>query len=166
VTLRTCSQVIACTLFCLALSTASFAGSKPDITHFGSDISIAAGEEVGEATCFGCTVHIRGHVEGDVTAIGGNIVIEAPGQIGGEATAIIGGMRLDQGVSIGGDVTVMGGRIRRDASSSIGGEITNFAGIWWILLIFGLPLAFLGGCVALLVLLVRRITRPPLPVTA
>lgn len=165
-TKRTRSQLIASILFWLTLSTAAFAAAKPDITHFGSDISIAAGQDVGEATCFGCTVHVRGHITGDVTVFGGNIVVEGPGQIGGDATAFMGGVRLDHGVSIAGDVTVFGGRIRRDPSASIGGEITNFAGIGWMVLILGVPLAFLAGCVVLIVWLVRRVTRTALPATA
>jgi hypothetical protein len=165
-TKRTRSVLIACVLICFALSAAAFAAAPSDVTHFGSDITINPGQEIGDATCVGCTVHVRGHVAGDVTALGGNIVVEAPGQINGDVTTIIGGVRLDQGVSIAGDVTVLGGRIRRDPSSSIRGETTNFAGIWWILVIAGLPLAFLGGFVFLIVWVVRRLTRPAVPVAA
>jgi UDP-3-O-[3-hydroxymyristoyl] glucosamine N-acyltransferase len=160
------SGVIACVLICLALSAAGFAATSSDVTHFGSDITIDPGHDVGEATCFGCTVHVRGHVAGDVTVIGGNVVVEDQGQIGGDTTAFLGGVRLEKNVKVSGDLTVFGGRIRLDPTASIGGETTNFAGIWWILLICGLPLAFMGGFVFLIVWVVRRLTRPGIPVTA
>ena len=38
-------------------------------------------ERVSDATCFGCTIHVRGHVMGDVTAFGGSIVVEDQGQV-------------------------------------------------------------------------------------
>jgi hypothetical protein len=160
------TRLIPCVLICFALSTAAFAAASPDVTHFGSDITIDPGHDVGEATCFGCTVHVRGHVTGDVTVLGGNVVVEDQGQIGGDTTAFLGGVRLEKNANVSGDVTVFGGRIRRDPTSSIGGEITNFAGIWWMLVICGLPLALLSGFVFLIVWVVRRLTRPTVPVTA
>jgi len=77
-----------------------------------------------------------------------------------------GGLRLDKEASVGGDVAVFGGQVRSDPAASVGGDVTNFAGSIWLLLIFGLPLAILGGIIALIVLLVRRLMQPSLPATA
>jgi hypothetical protein len=152
-------------VFCAAVSTTALAKER---TTFGHDINVGPGEEIDEATCFGCTVHVRGHVNGDVTVFGGAIVVEDQGKIGGDVTIFGGGIRLDDKASISGDATVFGGRIRRESSSSIGGDITNFGGAagLWIALITALPLAFLGGIVTLVFLLVRRMARPSLPAAA
>ena len=151
-------------LFCGALSSAAFADS--DRTQVGHTINVGPGEEVGEATCFGCSIRVRGHVDGDVTAFGGSILIEDQGQVKGDATAFGGDVRLDKAAAISGDVTVFGGRVRRDPTASVGGDVNNFGGAGWILLIVVLPLAFIGAFLALIVWLVRRLTRHSVPATA
>jgi len=152
--------------FVIAFSAATFANTPREYTHFGHDISIGPGEEASEATCFGCTVRVRGHVAGDVTTFGGSIVVEDEGEIGGDTTTFGGDARLGKGVKVGGDVTVFGGRIRRDPTSSVHGDVTNFGGGVWILLIFGLPLVVLGAFIALIVWLIRRLLRPAIPAPA
>jgi len=153
-------------LFCVALPSAAFAAGNHDRTQVGSDISVGPAEETGELTCFGCSIRIRGHVTGDVTAFGGSIVVEDQGQIDGGATAFGGGMRLDNAAKVSGDVTVFGGKLRRDPAAIVGGEVTSFAGAGWILLIFVLPLAFVGAFVALMIWLIRRLLRAAMPVAA
>ena len=155
----------------VALCAAAFAGNNPDRTHpdrtqVGSDITVGANEEIGEATCFGCSVHVRGHVDGDVTVFGGRIVIEDQGEVGGDATVFGRGIRLDKGVKVAGDVTVFGGQIRRDPASAVGGDVTTFGGATSILLIVVLPLVFLGLFFALIVWLIRRFVRPSLAAAA
>jgi|SRR5208282_589176 len=150
-------------LFCA--STAAFAASS-DRTQFGHDITVAAGEQISQATCFGCSVRIRGQVNGDVTTFGGSIVVEDQGQIGGDATTLGGSVRLDGKAAVKGDLTVFGGRIRRDPLATVHGDVTNFSGVGSILLLLILPLLFLAGVVALIVWIVRRLTRPSLPAAA
>jgi len=164
--IRLSQQLSACLLFVVAFTAASFADSSHEVTRTGHNISIGPSEEVSEATCFGCSIRVRGHVSGDVTAFGGSIVIEDQGQVGGDATTFGGGIRLDKGVSVHGDVTVFGGRIRRDPSATVGGDTTNMGGPGWIVLIFLLPLVFFGLFVALIVWLIRRLLRPAAPVAA
>jgi len=159
-------RVSACLFLLVVLSTLAFADGGRDRTQVGHDITIGPNEEVSDATCFGCSVRVRGHVATDVTVFGGNIVVEQQGQIAGEAVAFGGGIRLDKEARVGGDVTVFGGHARFDPSASVGGDVTNFAGSIWLFLIFGLPLAILGAIIALIVWLVRRLTQPSLPATA
>ena len=52
----------------------AFAENSHDRTQFGHDIVVGAGEEVSQATCFGCSVRVRGRVAGDVTTFGGGVV--------------------------------------------------------------------------------------------
>lgn len=165
-------RLSACLLFVAAFTTISFgdrsqADRSQDRTQVGHNISIGPGEEAGEATCFGCSIRVRGHVQGDVTAFGGSIVIEEQGQVNGDATAIGGGIRLDRGVSVHGDVTAIGGRLRRDAAATVGGEVNNMGGPGWValmVLIGLLPFVFLGLFVALTVWLIRRLLRPAAPI--
>jgi hypothetical protein len=165
-TIKTALRLGACMLFVTGLCNFAAADDPHDRTHFGHDITIGANESVSEATCFGCSIRVRGHVDGDVTVFGGRIVIEDQGEVSGDATVFAGGMRLDRSAKVGGDVTVFGGEIRRNPDASVGGDVTTFGGPIWIFLIFGLPLVFLGAFIALIVWLIRRMTRPSLPATA
>ena len=88
-------------VFIVAFSSAVFADSARDRTQVGSNISVGPEEEVSEATCFGCSIRVRGHVSGDVTVFGGTLVVEQQGQIGGEICS--GGReRLDRRRRFGG----------------------------------------------------------------
>ncbi len=154
-------------LLCFAIPSVALQGkAAPDRTQTGSDIRVGPNEETGELTCFGCSVHVRGHVLGDVTTFGGSITVEEGGKIDGEATSFAGGLRLEKDAAVGGDASVFGGRIHRDPSASIGGEVTNFSGGVWIVLIFVLPLLFLGLLIAFVVWLIRKLLRPAVPAAA
>jgi hypothetical protein len=152
--------------FVAALSAASFADGNRDRTQVGNTINIGPGEEVQEATCFGCSIRVRGHVAGDVTAFGGSVVIEKDGEVNGDATIFGGDLRIEKDAKVARDVTVFGGRIRRDPASTVGGDVTTMGGPGWMFLIFLLPLIFLAAFVALIVWLIRRLMRPSVPVTA
>jgi len=156
---------IVCLLFCAGISTVAVAES-PDRTQFGRDISVGASEEVSDVTCFGCSIRVRGHVAGDVTAFGGSIVVEDQGQIDGDATTFAGGVRLGRQTKVDGDLTVFGGGIRRDPEATVGGSTTNFGVPISLLFLLVIPCAVLGGLIALVVFVIRRVTRPSLPAAA
>ncbi len=156
----------ACLVFCLVFSIVALADDAHERTQVGHNIGIGPDDEVSDATCFGCSVRVRGHVSGDVTVFGGSILVEDKGQIAGDATAFGGDVRLDKAVNVGGDVTVFGGRVRRDSGATVGGDVTNMGGPGWIVLIVLAPLVFFGAFVALIVWLVRRLLRPATPVAA
>ena len=149
------------------LATPAVAEGSHDRTQFGHDISVGSDEEVAEVTCFGCSVRIRGRVDGDVTTFGGSIVLERDAEVGGDTTSFAGDVRLDGGAKVNA-VTIFGGRLHRDPQASVGGDVTMFAGggAFWLFLIFGLPFVVLGAIIALIVWLVRRSKRPALPVAA
>lgn len=155
-----------CTLLVAGLCAPALADGSHDRTQFGHDIVVASGEEVGEATCFGCSVRVRGHVAGDVTTFGGGVITEEDGNINGDVTSFGGNVRLEGRSKVDGDLTVFGGRIHRDPESAVGGDVTNFSSGFWLVLIFGLPFFILGGFIALIVWVVRRLTRPALPAAA
>jgi len=155
--------LLALLLLCATASVPAFADGSHDRTQVGHDINVGPGDEISEATCFGCSIRVHGHVEGDVTSFGGSVVVEEQGKVDGDATVFGGGLRLEKNVSIGGDVAVFGGRLRRDPTATIGGDITDFGGAGWMILIFALPLFFLGAFIALIVWIVRLATRQSVP---
>jgi hypothetical protein len=162
-------QLLAACLFAgLFLSATAYANDGHDRTQFGNAINVEPGEEITEAVCFGCSVHVRGHVKGDVTAFGGSVIIEDQGQVGGDATVFAGDLRLEKSAAVKGELAVFGGHIYRDPAASVGGDVTNFGGgsVLWLFLIFGLPLVLFGGVIFLIVLLIRRLLQPAAPVTA
>jgi hypothetical protein len=142
------------------LSIPVFAKDDANITQVGHAINVGPDQKVGELTCFGCTIRIRGEVTGDVTTFGGSITIEGQGQVAGDVTSFGGDLRLEKETKIFGDVAVFGGQIRRDPQASIGGDVTSMAGTGWILLIVVLPFAMLGALIAFIVWLVRRLWPP------
>lgn len=149
-----------------AISVPAFGGSR-DRTQFGHEIIVGADENATEVTCFSCNVRIQGHVSGDVTTFGGSVVIEQDGEVGGDTTVFAGDLRLESGARVR-EVTVFGGKFRRDPTASVRGDITTFGGgvALWLFIIFGLPFLFLGAFIALIVWLVRRFIRPPVPMAA
>lgn len=162
---RSCPSrlLVAFTLFCLTLSTAAFAKDNPSYTQFGHNISIGPNDKVGDLTCFGCSIHVRGQVAGDVTAFAGSIVLEDQGQVAGDVTAFGGNIRLDPAVKVAGDVTLFGGEIRRDPQATISGDVTAMGGRAWIVPILLAPFVILGLLVALVIWLIQRMRRPSLP---
>lgn len=160
------TRVFVMLLAVMVLCGAAFASPSRERTQFGHDVTIGVGEESGEVTCLGCGVHVRGKVNGDVTTIGGSIVVEDRGEISGDTTAIGGNIRLENSAKIGGDATVLGGRLYRDASAAVGGDISSFTGSVWLFVIFGLPFILLGALIALIIWVVRKFTRPTVPAAA
>lgn len=153
-------------IFTLAFAVTAFADGSHDRTQVGHNISIGPDEDVSEATCFGCSIRVRGHVAGDLTAFGGSIILEDQADVGGDVTSFAGDIRLDQETKVGGDVTVFGGKLRRESSASVGGDVTNMGGGGWIVLIFVLPFVVLGAFIAFVVWLIRRLLRPSIPAAA
>jgi hypothetical protein len=143
----------------------ALAQGSHDRTHFGHDITVGPDETVSEVTCFGCSVRVRGHVESDVTTFGGSVIVEDAGEIASDLTSFGGDIRLDKGSKVN-NVTLFGGRVRRDPEAAVEGDVTTFTGSYWMFLIFGLPFLVVGAVIALIVWLVRRLTRPAMPVTA
>jgi cytoskeletal protein CcmA (bactofilin family) len=152
-----------CALSLALTSRAALAEASHDRTQVGRNILIGTNEQVSEATCFGCSIRVKGHVAGDVTAFGGTIVVEDQGQIGGDTTSFGGDIRLENQVKVEGDVTVFGGHVRRAPGAVIGGDVTNMSGGGWILLIFVAPFLVFGLFVWFVVWVVRRLTQPAVP---
>ena len=159
--------VLVLVLGALTVSAPAFADGSHDRTQFGHDIVISSNDKATEVTCFGCSVHVRGEVATDVTVFGGNVVIEEDGKVGADTTVFGGDLRLDNGAEVR-DVTVFGGKIHRDPGATVNGDVTTFAGgaALWLFLIFGLPIVILGALIGFVIWLVRRYSRPSMPMPA
>jgi len=146
-----------------------FLAAQPDSSggservQTGRDIWVQPNEKAGEATCFGCSIHVRGAVSGDAFAMGGKIVVELGGSIGGDVATMGGDIVVENGASVGGDAAAIGGSVRRAPQGVIGGDVDSLGFSWLVLLIL-IPLAMLGALVALIIWLVQRSrAKPPLP---
>ena len=132
--------------------------ASSSITTFAS----SPDEKVGDVTCIGCSIYVRGQVSGDVTAIAGSVFAES--------------RRLDRGRrhrhwrQCPRRERRPGGRrpdrdwrdLRRDPQASVAGDVTTVGGGGgWIFLIFLLPFLFLGGIIALIIWLIQRSRHPP-----
>ena len=153
-------------LFWIAFSTAAFAKDNPSYTQLGRNINVGPNDQVGDLTCFGCSIHIRGDVTGDVTTFGGSVTLEDQAQVAGDVSIFGGDARLDRGVKVSGDVSVFGGQIHRDPQAAIAGDVTSFGGHGWLLPILATPIVLLALLVALVVWIVQRARRPSLPARA
>jgi hypothetical protein len=153
-------------LLCLSLSSVAHANDNPSYTEIGHNISIGLNDQVGDLTCLGCSIRVRGQVAGDVTAVAGSIVIEDQAQVAGDVTAVGGDVRLDHGVKIAGDATVVGGVLRRDPQASISGDVTSMGGHGWMIPILLAPFFLLGLLVAFVGWLVQRMRGPSVPAAA
>ena len=153
-------------LFWVAFSTAAFAKDNPSYTQVGHNINVGSNDKVGDLTCFGCSIHVRGEVAGDVTAFGGSITLEDEAQVAGDVTVFGGDVRLDRGVKVAGDASVFGGQIHRDPQAAVGGDVTTFGGHGWLLPILLTPIVLLGLLAALIIWIIQRARRPSVPAAA
>jgi hypothetical protein len=137
----------------------TLAAARADQTHFRQDIYVGADQQVNDLACFACSIHIRGHVVGDVAAFYGNVTLSPGASVSGEVAVIGGNLALESGSSVQGDIAVLGGRVHRSPEALTGGEVTVLTGSVWLLLMFVTPLVFLVLCIALIVWIVHLARR-------
>lgn len=155
--------------FCMAviflIPASLLAATNSDRTQFRRDIRIEADDRVGDVTCVGCSIRVRGHVTGDVTAVAGSIFAESGAAIAGDVTAVGGSVHAENGSEIGGDLTTIGGTLRREPQAAVAGDVTTMGGGGWVFMIFLMPFLLIGGIIALIIWMIQR-SRHPAPVPA
>jgi hypothetical protein len=161
--LRLTGCLSGCLLASFLLPAPASAKEDPDLTQFNQDIRVEAGQKAGDVTCINCSIHVRGQVARDVTALHGNISIEEGGEVAGDVTTIWGNIRVDNGTRIAGDVTAVAGAARIQPQASVTGDRTSLEGTRWLLAIILPPLICIGLIVALIIWLVQRSRRPQMP---
>lgn len=90
----------------LLLVALSLALGAQERVMVGDDIFVGPDEELDQAVCIGCSIHIEGRVD-DAVAIGGRITV-AEGAVVRDVVSIAGGVEM-RGVAEGDVVAVMGG---------------------------------------------------------
>jgi len=145
----------------LVLSVAAFAQkSDEDRVEFGRNITIQEGQTAGDISCFNCSVYVRGTVNGDIAVFGGRVVVE--GSVKHDIAVFWGTVRLEDGAEAGGDVAVFGGTIKKTATATIHGDTVAFGRVWALLPV-GVVVAIVWLIIALIVWLVTRNRRMPVP---
>ncbi len=155
--------VLVFAVLCGLFTSSAFAANNPERTQFGHTIHVDANEQMGDVTCIGCSIYIRGQVAGDATTVGGSIFLEDQGQVAGDVTTVAGNIRLASGAKVAGDTTTVGGEIRRAPGAQISGDVTAIGGVLWVPLILLFPFVVLGLLVWLIVWLVQRSRQPSVP---
>ena len=138
----------------LVIST-PFARADQDHATFGSDITVAEGEDAGDIACAFCSVHIHGDVKGDVAVLFGNVSVDANHSISGDVAMLGGDLNLADQAEVGGDVAIAAGNAYLAPGAMIRGDHTILPGRFWLLVPFA-PLLILIGIIWLIVYLVRR----------
>ena len=164
--LKPLRALVLATFLLLIFTAAAGAKDNPEYTQIGHDIIVGPNQEDGEVTCIGCSIRIRGKVAGEVTTVGGSILIEDQAEVAGEVTAVAGNIRLERNTKVAGGITVVGGEIRRDPEAQVSGDVTSVGGRAWVPVILAAPFVFLGLLVALVVWMIHRFRRPATPVAA
>jgi len=145
----------------LALATTVFAQkSDEDRVEFGHNITVQEGQTAGDISCFNCSVYVRGTVNGDIAVFGGRVVVE--GSVKHDIAVFWGTVRLEDGAEAGGDVAVFGGTIKRASTATVHGDTVSFGRVWALLPV-GIVVAIVWLIIALIVWLIARNRRAPVP---
>jgi hypothetical protein len=155
---RTIFRILAISVL---LAAPALGQKKSDRFQFSHDIIVEPGETSGDLECMNCSIFVRGEVAGDVSVIHGDLVLERGSKVTGDVCTVLGDLRLQSGAQVQGDAVAVGGTVRRAPEATINGDVTSLGGTGWVLLIVLLPLAFIGGLIALIVWLIARIRQRP-----
>jgi len=84
------------------------------------DVIVESGETAGDVQCFMCSVHVHGHVAGNIFTLGGGIFID--GKVDGDVIAVGGRIESNTNSRISGEAVALGGYISLQPNSSVGGN--------------------------------------------
>jgi hypothetical protein len=143
----------------MLFASAYVVAANQDRFQSNHDIRVEASDKANDVTCLNCSIYVSGEVNGDVTAIDGNVILENGGQVHGDTTSIFGDVRLGANTSADRDVTAVVGSVQRDSQAAVKGDVTALEGEGWIFLVVIFPLALLGGTIALVVWLIFWLVR-------
>lgn len=149
--------LMVCTLI-LAPSLAGVAQSPPNLSHFGRNILVAAGETVHSASCFLCSAQVDGHATGSLRVFAGDVFLN--GSVGGNVLVFGGNLTLTSSAAIGGHVFIFGGHLHQDSGNYPHTVLPPIIFLPLILFIF----AIIGGLIVITQRMVRGpVAYPPLP---
>jgi hypothetical protein len=98
-----------------------------EITRFGSDVHITRDQVVeGDVVAIGGDVVVDGHVEGSVMAVGGDVSLSATARVDKDVATVGGQLHEEPGAYVGGTRTSAGGREGRRALHRLHGRDLEF----------------------------------------
>ncbi len=151
---RVVLPIFAVFLFAISALNARAEGDRVSFMH---DITISSDEDVQDAVCFLCSIHIEGLVHQDAVAFLGSIHADAP--IQGDAVVFLGNISLGADAHVGGDCVAFLGSVMQHGSGQVGQDLVQFP-----LALILVPICFFIGLVYLIRSLVRRAYAPyPMP---
>lgn len=109
----------------LAQEPDSSGNSPPEVFEFGSDYTLAAGQNTQDLVIVGGSVTIRGQVEGDAVVIGGSAELAGTGSVGGDFVVVGGSVAVAPGAAVDGDMVVVGGAVDTPPGFTPGGELVR-----------------------------------------
>jgi hypothetical protein len=139
----------------LAATLPAFAKSDNDRASFGSDITVAEGETVGDIACIFCDVRVHGDVKGDVAVMFGRVEVDPGHSISGDVAALGADLVLGEGATVGGDVALAAGDANVAEGATIHGSRMVLPSRLWLLLPLA-PFLIVIGVIWLIVYIVQR----------
>jgi len=139
----------------LAATLPASAKSDNDRASFGSDITVAEGETVGDIACVFCDVRVHGDVKGDIAVMFGRVEVDPGHSISGDVAALGADLVLGEGATVGGDVALAAGDANVAEGATIHGSRMVLPSRLWLLLPFA-PFLILIGVIWLIVYIVQR----------
>ena len=106
---RLTAIVLAC-FFAMALG--ATAASAQEKNSYLRRVTIEAGGERVSINCFGCSVIVKGDLDGEVVTIGGDVTVY--GRVRGDVVAVGGTIRLKNGAEVDADAVAIGGEIKTE----------------------------------------------------
>lgn len=106
------------------------------LSGYGQSIVVSPATWIcGDASAYGGSVTVDGHVSGNVSAFGGGVTVA--GQVDGNVVAVGGDVTLEPGARVGGDVDSWGGSVHRATDTLVSGAVdrgqwvtNSFSGNW------------------------------------
>jgi len=99
-------------LACLAMALGATAVSAQERNSYLRRVTIEAGVEHGSINCFGCSVIVKGDLDGEIVTIGGDVTVY--GRVRGDVVAVGGTIRLKNGAEVDADAVAIGGEIKTE----------------------------------------------------
>ena len=95
-----------------AMALGATAASAQERNSYLRPVTIEAGVQRGSINCFGCSVVVKGDLDGEIVTIGGDVIVY--GRVRRDVVAVGGAIRLKNGAEIDSEAVAIGGEIETE----------------------------------------------------
>ncbi|WP_224447438.1 polymer-forming cytoskeletal protein [Haloprofundus salilacus] len=120
------TRSVALVVLAVVVALAAVPGVATAITRSGDTVVVAEDETVDELNAFGGSVVVRGTVNGNVSALAGDVYVADTGRVGGNVAGAAGAVRIAG--SVEGDVAGASGSLTLEEGSTVGGDVAAGTG--------------------------------------